>query len=158
MTEETKDDNLEEEPEPSEIDTVYQRLSGVTPERDMLLPDDGGGGHKSLTEKLEEAPNLSDMQTADRRLFPDLDKKWLNNVEVSRVFPDIYNPLSRIFVKGLLQDSDKTLSFTEAVANVNTAMSIAIDGEGRFDELGLAGAAKEDELKKEEKKLLGGIA
>ncbi len=152
------EENKPQEPKKDDLD-LYNQLAGVIP--DAPLADDRGGdngdGHKTLTERIEESPNLSDMQTADRRLFPDMKRPHLNRLLVSRVFPDVYNPLFRINVKDAIKsDMSKPLAeqqtVGEIITDINTAMSIPIDGEGRIDELGLAGVAHDEKLEVEKNK------
>ena len=139
---------------PSGEDQLYNELAAITPEKDIALvdvPTSNVGGHKTMKEQIEESPNLSDMQTADRRLFPDMKRAHLNRMQVSRIFPDVYNPLFRINVKDAIKsDMLKTLeeqqTVAEIITDVNTSASIAIDGEGRIDELGLAGVAHDEKL------------
>lgn len=138
----------------SESDKLFNQMSGIVPPRDVNTYDesvsDGNGGNETLGEVIAHSPKLSDMQTADQRLFPDLAGKlpiqWINKLMVSRVFPDIYNPLFRICVKELVRNTE--MSVAEAIAYVNTAISIAIDGEGRIDEIRITGRAAEAESEK----------
>jgi hypothetical protein len=142
----------------SQSDTVYDKLSNIVPEREIEGNDeldiDISGNQQSLGERMEYAPNLSDMQTADKRLFPDMGekRKHLNILQVSRVFPDHYNPLLSMLVKDLLMN-DPDLSVSEATTYAHTALSIAIDGEGRIDELQLLGGAIKTENEKTAAKL-----
>ena len=152
----------EEKPEGSapisSEEMIYQKLASVDEERDIPPVDDLGiidEQYQSLSNRMKESPKLSDMQTADKRLFPDLGYNHLNNIQVSRVFPDVYNPISRILVKDLIRNSDSDMRVAEAIATVNTSVSIGIDGEGRIDELGLAGVSHEENLEKEKTKNLG---
>lgn len=141
--------------ESSESDKAFEQMSSIVPPREVDMPEEtggngDGGGHDTLEERMESSPKLSDMQTADKRLFPDLAGKlpiqWINKLMVSRVFPDIYNPLFRICVKELVRNTE--MSVAEAIAYVNTAISIAIDGEGRIDEIRITGRAAEAESDK----------
>jgi len=148
MAEEQKQDK------PSGEDLLYNELSALTPEKELALvdaPESNGGGHKTMKEQTEESPNLSDMQTADRRLFPNFGRAHLNRAEVGRTFPDVYNPLFRINVKDAIKSdmskpAEEQQTIGEILTDVNTALSISIDGEGRIDELGLAGVAHDEKL------------
>ena len=145
-------DNPEEKKQPEGSD-LFDQLASVTPEREISLEEDSGGdGHRTLKERIEESPNLTDMQTADRRMFPDLGSPYLNYVQVSRIFPDVYNPMFRIMVKDIIKNTNSDVSVAEAIAKVNTACSIAIDGEGRIDVLGLAGVAHAEKMASEQNK------
>lgn len=145
------------QPEQRETGSIYDKLSTVVDERDVELVDDDDDieGHKTLSEKMTEAPNLSDIQTAFKQLYPKSGTTYLDDLQVSRVFPDVYNPLSRIFVKDLLQKSNGDMSVAEAIARVNTPMSIGIDGEGRIDAIAMMGKASDAEVEKERTKNLG---
>lgn len=139
---------------------LYNQLAGIEPPRDIPKDDEESesedkDGRKTFTERVAEHPNLSDMQAFDKRLFPDLGKRHLNGIMISRVFPDNYNPLGAILVKDLLRD-DEELTVGEAIAYVHVAESVAIDGEGRIDELALAGVVHQENIVKDQNnKLLG---
>jgi hypothetical protein len=148
MTEENKNQN----PEPTNADLQWEQFSTVEPERtDIKYPEDEGvdglgssvggsssgdnGGeivHGSLTQRMRNSPKLSDLQTVVLQAFPDLLKKWLNVLTMAEIFPDTYNDYLIIFVKELMQD-DKSITLGEAFAYVQTALSIALDREGRLD-------------------------
>jgi len=135
----------ESEQQKSTSDIQWEQISEILPERDdVKLPDDSGDigselVHGTLGQNMRGAPKLSDVQTIDKRLFPDLGRPWLNNMLVSRVFPDLYNDLFDIIVKGLLmENTDMTLE--EAVCTAEVALSIPIDGEGRIDAIAVLGS------------------
>jgi hypothetical protein len=147
--------------ESSMADAQWKEFSELLPERtDVKVPEDdefnsiggesSGGDDDSgtLSQRMKSSPKLSDAQTFDLRLFPAMKKEWLEILQVSRVFPDTYNHLFRIFVKDLMRE-DRKLTLAQAIAYVHTSLSIAIDGEGRIDELALSGATsnKADEDK-----------
>lgn len=145
---------------PNQDNDLYNELSEITPERTINVGEEPTEtGHRSMKEQLEQSPNLSDMQTADRRMFPDMKRGHWNRALVSRTFPDVYNPLTRINVKGAIRDdmdkpSAERQSLAEIITDVNTCLSISIDGEGRIDELGLAGVAHDEKLASEANKPL----
>jgi len=145
----------EKQQQPPASDTLYSQLRSVSPLRDVELPDDEedeiGIKTQSMTERSDESPKLSDLQSALKVLLPPL-MRYLNVIQVSRVFPDTYNALFSLLVKDLLMEDEK-LSVGEAIAYVTTALSIAIDGEGRIDIIGLYGRAAETELEKEKTKI-----
>jgi hypothetical protein len=116
------------------------RTSAITPndvDDNMDVEWDGG-----LRKRMQMSPKLSDMQTADKRLFPVLKENvdWLNNLMVARVYPETYIPFRNIIVKNLLKEYPE-MSVTEALALAELALSVAIDGEGRIDELALFGGS-----------------
>jgi hypothetical protein len=136
----------------SSADLEWEQFSELVAERDdVSLPDGdlsgignsgdnqngGAASYGSLSQRMANSPKLSDAQTFDLRLFPQMKTQWLNILQVSRVFPDTYDDLFMIFVKDLLSEY-KDMTVGEAIALVHTSLSIAIDGEGRIDELQLA--------------------
>ncbi|MFA5386021.1 MAG: hypothetical protein WC364_15430 [Eubacteriales bacterium] len=130
------------------------------PERDdVVLPDEpsqadnkGSGGYGSATQNMVRSPKLSDVQTIDKRLFPDLGKTFLNNLMIAGIFPDLYNDLFDIIVKGLLlENSEMTLE--EAVCTAEVALSVGIDREGRIDAIAILGSPQV--ASENEKKLIG---
>ena len=144
--------------QPSEADKLFESMRTINPVRDDIggeeAPSEGGGGSdedQSLEERLESGRKPTDLQIADKRLFPDLaGVKHLNVQQMSRVFPDVYNPLFRIQVKDLIKNTG--MSVAEAIAYVNTSLSIAIDGEGRLD---LIAVAKNGNVQTEDEKNKG---
>lgn len=152
MADEKLEKPEEKEPTGSESVDLFSRMSEIAPLRDVGLEDEdldeGEDEHGTLEERIEGSRKLTDVQVADRRLNPELGFRHLNVMQMSRVFPDIYNPMFRLIVKDLIKNSN--LSVAEAIAYVNTSLSIAIDGEGRIDEITLLrhGAIAEEEKSK----------
>lgn len=144
-----------------DADVLFQRMSSIVPPRsDVRLPDDGGGAggattHSSLKKRMKEAPTLSDMQTADKRLFPpvEIDGEiigWLSDMQVARVFPETYVPLRNMIAKHLMQTYAK-MGVVEAFCIAERVLSTGIEGDGRIDELQLVGRAAALEKEKETK-------
>lgn len=140
MADENIEKPKEKESSASEADRLFSQQTEIAPLRDVELEDEdleeGEDEHGTLEERIEGSRKLTDFQVADKRLNPDLLFRHLNVIQMSRVFPDIYNPYFRIMLKDLVKTSG--LSVAEAMAYVNTALSIAIDGEGRIDVIQIA--------------------
>jgi len=136
---------------------LWDRMAEVKPPRGDVAPLEGEipiGYEDSLAKRTRQSPKMSDMQVADKRLFPILKEAvgWLDYLMVARVSPETYLPLRNIVVKHLLKDFPD-LQMAESVVIAETAISIAIDGEGRIDELALFGRSSEAE-EEEKKKIL----
>jgi hypothetical protein len=132
---------------------VWNQLKSIVPERDIAVSEDakdGGDEHGELESRMESSRKLTDLQVADKRLNPDLGDRYLNVLQMSRVFPDVYNAMFRILVKDLLKKHPE-YTVAEAISLVSTALSIAIDGEGRIDEIHIMGKAVEAETEKAKK-------
>lgn len=144
----------------SKSDTLYEEMATKTPEREVeLLEEEDEAKRKSLSEKLEEGTDLTDMQSAIANLFPgDLGGKVYNTLMIARVSPDVFMPLLKLLVNEKIKKSDphKTISVASTLAEVYTLLSIGLDGKGRIDHIELAGASKEsEEIEKLGKGLFG---
>jgi len=147
--------------EKEQPDKTYERLSVEEAEREVgpLEEDSDGVKPKSLADKFDEAPELSDMQSTIKNLFPeDLGDYIVNKVMVARIAPDVFIPLLKMLVNEEITKSDphKPISVAAIVAKIYTLLSIGLDGKGRIDHIELAGASKEtEELEKLGKGLFG---
>ena len=71
------------------VEEEYLAVSQEAAVRDVEMPkEDGNGGPKTLTEAMDEATDLTDMQFAAARLFP----KGYNRRDamVARIAPDAF--------------------------------------------------------------------
>jgi hypothetical protein len=115
----------------------------------------GDNGAGTIEERIETSPKKSDMQIVTERLNPDLGIKHLNVMEMSRIFPDVYDPMFWLHVKGAMKHDG--LRLDQSIAYVNTSLSIAIDGEGRMDVIQVAGKGMMETDETKEKAKLGGL-
>ena len=144
-------------------ESLYEQLSKVIPKKedeDLEELEDidrlGITSQDSLAKSMKVSPKLSDMQTADKRLFPDVIIKdvvvdWLGEIQIARVFPDTYVPYRNMIAKHILQNYEE-VELVQAFSIADRVLSVAIDGEGRIDELALIGKAQD--LKTEENKVI----
>jgi hypothetical protein len=153
---EDRDNIVEKEVTDAELE--WEGLSQLKAERDdVKLPDDVDSdlddGSGTLSQRMSTSPKLSDFQTLDFRLSPTLKAKWLEDMRVSRVFPEAFPHLLRLFIKELMCEFTE-MSLGEATAQVYHALSTGIDGEGRIDEI-MAYTGSASGEKDESKRLLG---
>jgi len=148
--------------EQSSSDLQFEKFSELLPERsdielpkDELTVDEGEGGGGTLSQRMKVSPKLSDVQTIDKRLFPNLGCDHLNNLMIAGIFPDLYNDLFDINVKGLLIENPD-MSLEEAVNTVETALSVGIDREGRIDAIAILGSPQAG-AESDKNKGLGGL-
>ncbi len=138
---------------------LYDVMAVAEPPRNLppvVTNGDGhdGDDHGSFSDRMESSPKLSDVQVVIRQLFPDLsdgkaDRRWLNTLQMARVFPEYYVPLKRILVKHLV--GSENMSVAQAIALVEVAVGIPIDGEGRIDAIAVMGRGAEvEEMKSKE--------
>lgn len=136
---------------------LYEELSTEKPERQVELPEDGDKprGPKTLSEKEEETPNLSDFQSTLKSLFPEFDDDGMNSIAqaamVARIAPDVFSDLIYLVTMSILekQDPRKNVDVISTLTKVYAMMSIGLDGKGRIDQIELHGASKEEkELEK----------
>ena len=143
------DEKFREEEPTEEQPANYEAKKTLVPEREVDVGE--GEEHKSLAEKEAESPNLTDLQTSLKRLFPKFQDIEIDKIAqasmVARIFPDTYMPLLRMTVISLLEKHAPTedIDIIGTISLVNAAMSIGLDGKGRIDALELAGSAKDSE-------------
>lgn len=135
----------------------YLAISQQAAVKDVELPkeDAGGTGPRSLSEAMDEATDLTDMQFAASRLFPK--DVQLNDVMIGRIAPDAFLALLHIMVTDDIMKSDpnKPIDVNGLIIKNYVRLTVGLEGRGRVDYAELLGAAKE--IKKEES-LLRGVA
>ncbi len=142
------------EPEKSilPVESEYLEVSQQAAVRDVVLPTEGEKP-KTLTESMDEATDLTDMQFAAAHLFP---KNVIpNDVMVGRIAPDAFLALLHIMTTDDVMTADprKPIDVNKSIVNNYIRLTIGLDGRGRIDYAELLGAAKE--IKKEESLLKG---
>ena len=140
-----------------ESEALYKEMAVKEDELEIVL-DDEKEGVKSLSQKIEETPNLSDMQTASLKLFPDdLGDLVANKVMIGRIAPDAFLPLLHMMTKADIAKADpsKPINVEQCLLSNYILLSVGLDGKGRIDELELAGAARDEEESDKLSKLLG---
>ena len=137
------------------VDAEYLAVSQEHAVRTVEMPKEGGGsgGPKSLTEAMDEATDLTDMQFAADRLFPKAYKR--RDAMVARIAPDAFLALLQIMVTDRVMTSDpgKPISVNDEIFDAYYMLTTGLDGKGRIDFAELLGAAKE--IKKEESLIKG---
>ncbi len=138
-----------------ESSPLFNSMRAVIPPRDVMLPEEGadGGGdeHAPIEERMEGSRKLTDVQVVIKQLFPDSGIVWFNALQMARVLPEYYVSLKRIFVKHLVRS--RGLSVPEAIAMVEVAVGIPMDGEGRIEAIAVMGKAAETEETKEKNRM-----
>lgn len=125
------------------IDPEYMAISEFQEAREVDLPEEKTEGPKTLSEAMDDATDLTDMQFTAAKMFPS--KVGINDVMVGRVAPDAFLALLHIIVTDKIMSSDpnKPISINEEIINTYTTLTIGLDGKGRIDYAELLGAAKE---------------
>ena len=137
------------------VEQEYLEISQQAAVRTVELPKEGenGKGPKSLTEAMDEATDLTDMQFAASRLFP----KGYNRRDamVARIAPDAFLALLHIMVTDKVMSSDpsKAINVNDEIFDAYYMLTTGLDGRGRVDFAELLGAAKE--IKREESLVKG---
>jgi len=137
------------------LEAEYLAIAGVAPVRTVEMPVDAPK-QKSLTESMDDATDLTDMQFAASHLFPKVVST--NDVMIGRIAPEAFLSLLQMMV------TDEIMTFVptkeKPVFNTNKSitenyvrLTIGLEGRGRIDYAELIGAARE--IKKEESLLKG---
>jgi hypothetical protein len=135
-------ENKDKKPE----DVLYNTLGAAVPELEVEVSEEEAevkDTHDTLSNRMKESPNLSDMQSVIRALSPILED-YLDVLKVARIYPEEFDRLRSLIIKDLMK-LHPDWSLVKSAVIVTTALSIALDGEGRIDILRVAGAIKESE-------------
>ncbi len=147
-------DKIEEEKQ-----AIYEDLVQEQPVRQVEVPSDKREeekGSTTISEAMEMSTDLTDLQEALRRLFPE--KLGPNSVMVGRIAPEVFLPMLHLVSVNEIMKSDPTqaIDVNKTYTNNYVGLSIGLDGKGRIDTAELLGAAREE--KRAEKMLgVGGI-
>ncbi len=141
-------------------ESIYEEKATLEKERETGEIDETDDKNpKTLDEKSEETSDLTDMQSAIKKLFPSgLGGEIYNALMIARVAPDVFIPLLRLIVVSEVMKSpaDTPISVVDIMAKIYTLLSIGLDGKGRIDHIELAGASKDtEELEGLGKRLFG---
>ncbi len=127
----------------------YDKLATEAPTRDLEV--DGADKFGSYSEQEDNDPLLSDFQSAQKRLFPDFGDEVLNRAAVERIGSDIFmDALYLGVVRRVYQHKeDEDIDVIGILLDTYGALSIGLNGQGREDDIVMAGSAREtEELKK----------
>lgn len=158
MPEENEEENPlanEDAPRENPLEKEYMDIASVAPARTVEMPVDAPK-QKSLTESMDDATDLTDMQFAASHLFPK--NVIVNDVMIGRIAPEAFLSLLQMMV------TDEIMTFVptteKPVFNTNEStiknyvrLTVGLEGRGRIDYAELLGAARE--IKKEESLLKG---
>lgn len=137
------------------VETEYLEVSQQAAVREVELPKEGGNGSgpKSLTEAMDDATDLTDMQFAASKAFPKSYNR--RDAMLARIAPDAFLALLHIMVTDKVMSSDpsKAISVNDEIFDAYYMLTIGLDGRGRIDLAELLGAARE--IKKEESLIKG---
>jgi len=138
-------------------DQIYKELVQEAPTREVEMPKvpavvEG----RTLGEALEMSEDLTDLQYAMAKLFPNVVEA--NSIMIGRIDPNmLLSMLHLISVNEIMRsDPTKPLDVNSTYMNNYVRLTIGVDGRGRIDTAELLGAAREE--KKAERMLgTGGI-
>jgi len=133
-------------------DQEYLAMSNSAAPREVELPKDEGKP-KTLTDAMDDATDLTDMQFAASRLFP---KNFgFNDVMVSRIAPEAFLSLLQMMVTNDVMMANPHMPFdtNKSIVTNYGLLTVGLEGRGRIDFAELLGAARE--IKKEESLLKG---
>ena len=157
-----KDEQEQEEENPlaeqagtEPIEKEYLAIATIAAVRDVVLPADTPKT-KSLTESMDDATDLTDMQFAASHLFPANVK--VNDLQIARVTPEAFLSLLQMMVTNDIMTFIPTIEVpvfdtNKSILRNYTILTIGLEGRGRIDYAELLGAARE--IKKEESLLKG---
>jgi hypothetical protein len=131
----------------------YDKVAVEEPPREVDVPPDPtatGNDGQSLSGRMNNLSDLSDMQTYLLRLFPqeiNNDAASIDNLMmVSRISPEIFLAAMHLMVEEEIMTSDpkKAISVNNIIMKKYGILSIGDLGKGRIDIEELAGAVREE--------------
>jgi hypothetical protein len=144
------EEEIEQQPEevyPTNPDESYDKAAVTLPVRDIELPPEPSlsTGNKSMSDRMAEMGDLTDMQAILLRLFPDYADPVANLMMVGRIHPDVFLPWIDIMSTNeiMLCDPSKPIDVAATRNKYYNIASIGLDGKGRIDALEIGGAARE---------------
>lgn len=146
MVEDYNDNENEFEPGPPvPPEQEYMAMSAIAPAKTVDLPVDAGASDapKSLTESMDDATDLTDMQFGVAKLFPKQLSR--NDLMIARVDPAAFLSLHSLMVTDDIMASDPTkpINVTDSIIKNYVNLTIGLEGEGRIDLGKMMGAAAE---------------
>lgn len=137
-------------------DEEYMQISAVLPAKNPTLPEEAkaGEGPRTLTESMDDATDLTDMQFAAKNLFPKGDEP--NTIQVGRVASEAFLSLLQFGITSeiMTTPANKPIDTRKILYKNYRDLTIGLDGEGRIDYAKLLGAARET---KQAESLIKGI-
>lgn len=130
-------------------DIDYEKMATESPVREIEV--EGADKFGSYSEQEDNDSLLSDFQSAQKRLFPDFGDDILNRAAVERIGSDIFmDALYLGTVRKIYQRKpEEDIDVIGTLLDVYGALSIGLNGQGREDDIVMAGSAREtEELKK----------
>ena len=149
----TEKEEEKKSPPVNSIDPEYLELSQQTQTRDVPLPVADDKKSQSLTDAMDDATDLTDMQFAMAKMFPK-DLK-VDDVMIGRIAPEAFLSLLQLMVTNdmMMSDPTKGIDINSLTIKNYVKLTVGLDGKGRIDIAELLGAARE--IKKEESLLKG---
>jgi hypothetical protein len=133
----------------------YMALSEFHPAKAAVTPEQAAAeqGPKSLTESMDDATDLTDLQFAAKHLFPMGDEP--HTIQIGRVAPEAFLSLLQFGITSEIMTSppEKAIDIRKILLKNYRDLTIGLEGEGRIDYAKLLGAARE--IKKEESLIKG---
>lgn len=153
-TEESKDNeinDLSSQMIPPELE--YLAIAESLPPRVVETPEQASDRPKTITESMDDATDLTDLQFAASNLFP----KSYNRRQamVARIAPEAYLSLLQLMVTDTIMTAkpEEPINVNDAVFDAYYILSTGLEGMGRIDYAELLGAARE--AKRDENLLKG---
>ena len=129
-----------------QYEEVYKELAQEAPGREVEEPKApaAGEGQNTLGEAMETAEDLTDLQYAMSKLFPNV--VGANSVMIGRIDPStLLSILHLMSVNEIMQsDPKRSIDVTSIYMNNYVRLTIGVDGRGRIDTAELLGAAREE--------------
>jgi hypothetical protein len=131
----------------------YMKMSQFNHARSVEIPTEAADKPKTLTESMDDATDLTDMQFAAKNMF--MGDEYSKKRQFSRVSNEAFLSLLQFGLNNevMTTDPSKPINIGHILDKLYADYTIGLNGEGRIDMAKLVGAARE--VKKEENLIKG---
>jgi hypothetical protein len=138
----------------------YMAISNYAPAKNVELPPENnasiaevGAAPRSLTDSMDDATDLTDMQFAFKNMF--MGDEYSKRRQFGRIDPGAFLTLLDLGMRSVIMTSDpsKPINVHRELDRLYYDYGVGLNGDGRFDGARLLGAAREN--KKEENLIKG---
>jgi hypothetical protein len=142
----------------------YMGISNFAPAKQVELPTEGNpnnpppsgeanGAPRSLTDSMDDATDLTDMQFAFKNMF--MGDEYSKRRQFGRIDPGAFLTLLDLGMRSVIMTSDpsKPINVHKELDRLYYDYGVGLNGDGRMDGARLLGAARE--IKKEESLIKG---
>ena len=137
-------DKLKKQDLPRKVELPAYKPPGQSGQVPAQADGSSGSGYKTISQAMEQAVDLTDMQYALSILIPKEDKINYGSLMIADISPEVFLPGFHMSAMNEIMCSDprKPIDVNKIYMKHYTIWSIGLDREGRMDVADISGAAR----------------